>query len=91
MWELIGDGVRPEKNGDTSFIAITPTPTPNPLSMLLVLVLVLVLYNTLTPTWQTNKAFNGRRHKDKYVYVSMDVLSYTQYTYNFSHKINLFS
>ena len=63
-----------QRNGGASDIAFTPTPTPTPQSMLLLLLL----------HKQKKKAFNGRRHNNKYVSVLMDDLPYSIHIQFFS-------
>ena len=44
-----------------------------------------------TPTTQPNKAFNGRIHNNKYVYVLTGVLSYSIHIQLFSQNQSLLS
>ena len=45
----------------------------------------------VTPTPTNEKAFNGQRHNDKYVYVSTGVLSYSIHIQLFSPNLSLLS
>ena len=56
-----------QQNRGASNIAFAPTTTSTPRSMLFLLLL----------HKQTKKAINGQRHNNKYVFVSMDILSYS--------------
>ena len=64
--------VSAQKDRGASDIAFTPTPTPR--SMLLLL------------NEQKKMAFNGWRHTDKYIFVSMGVLSYSIHIQFFSQN-----